>query len=43
MRKCSEQLLTKVKGQGGQDMRVLFVSLILAFHTSILNIYLVDD
>lgn len=35
--KHSEQLLTEVKGEGGQDTHVLFVSLILAFYTSILN------
>lgn len=41
--KHSEQLLTKVEGEGGQDKHVLFVSLILVFHSSILNICPVDD
>lgn len=36
--KHSEQLLTKGKGEGGQDICVVFVSLILSFYTSILNI-----
>lgn len=41
--KLSEQLLTKVEGEGGQDEHGLFVSLILPFYTSILNICPVDD
>lgn len=41
--KYSDQLLTKVKGEGKQDTHVLFVSLILAFYTSILNISPMND
>lgn len=41
--KHSGRLVTKVEGEGGQDIHVLFVSLILAFYTSILNICPVDD